>query len=217
MGANGSLGQHLVTMKLLDLLFILAGLAAMCWTFVHGHTAWTAVAALPLLIGLVLMFQERNVEISVPGIGTIKISGEALAEGVPTKTLSVLPERETHLWWHMSNIARQSQVMQVVGDFHFRNTSAEPVMLVKASLLFWDHRRFLPRRGRVEGIISVKHQHINFQSRYEIPPGARTTGLAQWRIQPPVRNPPQDLNARACFIDEFGNAHWTERLRWRYR
>src|SRR5436190_11114617 len=100
----------------------------------------------------------------------------------PRRTLVVLPEHESRLWWSKAAVSG-NPAMMVVGDFHFTNLHTAPTSLPKSFLVVRPHR--WRRSLRVEGDISVQSQQSNLHGRFEIPPQRTTTGRASWFIRPP--------------------------------
>lgn len=202
--------------KVVGALAVVAGLGVSAFALAVGEPAWLALTTIIVLIGLVFLFQERGFVLTLPGGATLKLE-PASKTALPRRTLSIIPEHEDRLWWHMGKIGNEP-AMQVVADFHFRNTSKEPVVIPRTFVTFWYFRGgLIPWRARAEGYVFVKHQQSDFHGRCVIPPRARTTGRADWWIRPPVRTASRPFRARACFVDEFGNRHWTNPLTWNYR
>jgi hypothetical protein len=108
--------------------------------------------------------------------------------------------------------------MQVVGDFHFANSSAtDEVVIPKAFLVVHFLRwRLIPARLKVESTIGVKSQSSDIYGPYPIPPRGTTTGRAMWLIEPPLLKPPHRRRAKAGFVDQFGSEHWTPILNCKY-
>jgi len=136
---------------------------------------------------------------------------------VPKRTLIVLPARAENLWWQMGE-QDGLPCMQVVGDFHFTNISAEPVLIPKTHFVVYGTRYvLLPLRRRVEGTILVRQAQGYLFGRTDVPSREMTEGRAEWMVQPPIRLEGQNLKGRACFIDGYGNEHWTPMLTWRHK
>lgn len=136
---------------------------------------------------------------------------------VPRRTLIVIPRHGSRMWWHMGAMG-QAPAMQVVGDFHFTNISEEPNLIMGTFLIAYYRRRgWIPSSKRTDGGILVRHWGEDIYGQHEILPRATTEGREDWWIAPPVKEVGEPLQGRACFIDRFGNKHWTDILTWHYR
>jgi len=136
---------------------------------------------------------------------------------VPKSTLIILPEHERHLWWHMGGI-NGKPAMQIVGDFYLTNITGEPVLVPKTYLTAYSFKwGLIPTIKKAEGNVSVRLSQGNIFGNYHIPPRFTTECRADWWIQPPIKMPGKRLRGRVCFIDHFGNKHWTPILTWGYK
>lgn len=136
---------------------------------------------------------------------------------VPRKTLIVLPARADNLWWETGE-QDGNPCMQVAGDFFFTNISADPVLVPKTRLVVYGTRYlFIPTRRLVEGNILVRQAQGYLFGHTDIPARELTEGRADWIVQPPIRLEGQVLRGQACFIDGYGNEHWTPMLTWRHK
>jgi hypothetical protein len=127
--------------------------------------------------------------------------------GVPKKTLVILPQHERTLWWHMGGIGGQP-AMQIVGDFYFSNITSETMLVPKTYFVaYYQKWRLIPMRQKVEGNIFPR----------PIVPRKTIDCRVDWWLTPPIKEPGQRLHGRACFIDKFGNEHWTDVLTWQYQ
>lgn len=135
---------------------------------------------------------------------------------VAGQTLHVIPFNQHFLWWGMGTISGKP-MMQVVGDFHFTNITTERALIVKTYFVAYSKKwKFLPLKTKVEGLVFVQHPQGNLHGNYEIMPRSTAEGRADWIIEPPVCPAGKALYGRACFIDRYGNEHWTEKLRWEH-
>ncbi len=130
---------------------------------------------------------------------------------VPKKTLIVQPAHPDRLWW--GNAAIKSEpAMHVVGDFYLTNITDELVSVPKAYLIAYHVKWLIPRWKRIEARVVL----INTQLQV-IPARNMDKGHADWFVVPPVKKKGESLRAKACFVDQFGNEHWTPVLRWRFK
>src|SRR3989338_4173758 len=135
---------------------------------------------------------------------------------VPKSTLVILPEHEHHLWWHMGG-RNGKPAMQIVGDFYLTNITREAVLVPKTYMIAYQCKwGLIPLVKKVEGNVFVRYSQGDIFGSYYIPPRHTTECRADWWIQPPIKMEGKKLRGRACFIDQFGNKHWTPVLRWRY-
>lgn len=136
---------------------------------------------------------------------------------VPKRTLVVLPAQAANVWWEMGQ-KDGAPCMQVVGEFFFTNISSEPVLVPKTSLVVYGARYwFIPTSHRVEGNILVRQAQGYLYGHTDIPSRGLTEGRADWLIIPPVRQKGERLQGRACFIDGYGNEHWTPMIAFAFR
>lgn len=136
---------------------------------------------------------------------------------VPRKTLIVLPARADNLCWE-SGEQDGNPCMQVAGNFFFTNIGTDPVLVPKTHLVVYGTRYlFLPTRRLVEGSILVRQAQGYLFGHTDIPARELTEGHADWVVQPPIRLEGQVLRGQACFIDGYGNEHWTPMLSWQYK
>jgi hypothetical protein len=133
---------------------------------------------------------------------------------VPKETLKVIPMNPPQFTWNMGTIDGKP-AMQVVKDFYFTNLTTEPALVVGTYFVAqcWKWKVF-PRRIRVNGHVCVKDDASQYHGRYAILPRATTIGRADWWIEPPILKAGESLHGKACFIDRFGNEHWTPKLTW---
>ena len=150
--------------------------------------------------------------------------GQAISERVariywrvPKKTLIVLPARADNVWWEMGQ-RDGLPCMQILGEFFFTNISTDPVSIPKTYLVVYGSRYvFLPTRRLVEGTILVRQAQGYLYGHTDIPARELTAGRADWVVQPPLRMEGQLLRGRACFIDGYGNEHWTPIMTWQHK
>ncbi len=180
-----------------DALAILGGLAAVV-TIVGGlYKAWT--------VGMKEIFER------------IKFRLARAYWKIPRRTLVIVPGNERDFWWHMGGKGSQL-AMQIVGDFYFTNISTEPAIVPKTYLVAYCFKwKVIPWSIRVEGLISIRHPDNDIYGEYEIPARFTTEGQAHWWISPPVKETGKHLRGKACFVDQYGNEHWTQVLTWRYQ
>ena len=132
---------------------------------------------------------------------------------VPKETLRIIPMDRPWPWGPASIQGRPA--MQVVMDFYFTNITTEPALVVGTHLTayYWKWKVF-PRYKKVKGHVFVQHPTDDVHGTYQILPRATTEGRADWYIEPPIREAGHSFCGRACFIDRFGNEHWTQKLIW---
>jgi hypothetical protein len=135
---------------------------------------------------------------------------------VPKSTLVILPEHEHRLWWHMGGQGGQP-AMQIVGDFYLTNISPEEILVPKTFMTAYYCRwGLIPVHKKVEGHVFVRLSQGETFGGYHIPPRSTTDCRADWWVQPPIKTKGKKLRGRVCFIDQFGNEHWTPLLTWHY-
>lgn len=147
----------------------------------------------------------------------IKLKLARIFYKIPKKTLIILPDKSHSIWWSMGTI-NGNPAMQICGDFYFTNISREPILIPKTYLVACSRKwGFIPSRTRAEGNIFIKRFANNIYGNYSIPPRLTTDGRADWWIEPPIEKKGKSFRGKVCFVDQYGNAHWTKTLTWKYQ
>ncbi len=185
------------------------------WTESFGLTEFIyAVGALASFL-TVSYFAYKAWQFGIKGFSElIKLAIARLWWKFPKKTLIVLPQRQETIWWHMGEMGAKP-VMQIVAQFHLTNITDEPVLVPKTFLIAYYQKWLIPLSTRVEGTVLVEGLHEQFGS-YVIQPRETSEARCDWWILPPIKKERETLHGRACFVDKFGNEHWTSTLTWKY-
>lgn len=112
----------------------------------------------------------------------------------------------------------KNPTMQIVARFFFTNLTNEPIKVLH-TLLAVRYRKWglVPINKKVEGMVMVRSSRENIYGDYFIPSRLTTEASADWWIEPPIKRQGQNFRGRVCFIDNFGNKHWSNLLTWKYR
>ncbi len=136
----------------------------------------------------------------------------------PKKSLIVLLQHERANRWRMEKI-NEKPAMQIVADFYLTNITQKDVFVLKTYFVPYHGNGWFPSTLPVEGHAFVKNHVVagGAPGKHKIPPGFTYEGHADWWIQPPIKSEGQTLTGRSCFVDQFGNEHWTAAVKWKCR
>ncbi len=135
---------------------------------------------------------------------------------IPKKSLIVLPGRPQELDWSQGTHA-SDPAMFVNGCFDLTNLTSVPIRVLKSYLLTSFRKWLIPRSIKVEGFPLIQPPTGNAFGDVPIPPHFTCKAIDNWTIVPPIKKKGESLKARVCFVDQFGNEHWTPIVTWTSR
>jgi hypothetical protein len=129
----------------------------------------------------------------------------------PSETLRLATKPEGACWWHMGKKGDEP-TMQIVGSIFATNIASVPVRIPQVELRYG----FLGRK-RASGMVMVARTwRENMYGMYDIPPGETRDVSFDFWVYPPVAKPLDPFTSRCVtIIDQFGNRHKLNRLRFR--
>lgn len=97
--------------------------------------------------------------------------------------------------------------MQVVSRWHVTNITNDQLLILGARIV----------RPLAECHPLIEHPESRIFGSYPILPGDTSEVIADFWIQPPVREGGQAFKARIVLIDQYGNEHKTRKVVFEYR
>jgi len=134
---------------------------------------------------------------------------------VPTKTvIAIVDPRSNALFWGFASSGTVPG-MQVVADFKVTNISSEPVSLL-VGVLRYRRRWWNATRKHVRAAPMVRDLRSQYSGQYEIPSRATTGVRINFIYGERERPSPMDFIADVALVDQFGNHHWLNGLRFKH-
>jgi len=185
------------------------------WTESLGLTDFFYAVGVIASCLTVIYFAYKTWQFGIKGFSEhIKLAIARVWWKVPKKTLIVLPQRQHTFRWRLGGV-NQKPAMLISGDFYFTNITDESVLVPNTFFVAYYRRWLIPRSVRVDGNVLIQGPGEIF-GEYEVPPRFTSEASGSWWIAPPIKKERETLHGRACFVDKFGNEHWTSTLTWKY-
>ncbi len=123
----------------------------------------------------------------------------------PKRAIDVLLVPGPRATWNTSAVGGRT-MFQLVGEFSVTNRSEHRVQFVGAKL----------RKPAVEGFIHVLDRASGTHGTFAVDPNVRTRAWAYFYVLLPA--PPAGANVfgDVGFVDNYGNTHWVEKVRFRW-
>ncbi len=182
-----------------------------------GHPAFTVIGAIvsvATFIGLIFYGTRRFWNVAIKGSWEwVKVRIARAVWEVPKKTLIVLPLHQRQMSWSAAAVGA-NPAMMVRGNFYLTNMTDEPVLVPKTFLLAYYRKYLIPLSTRVEGDVLIQGQSGAFGD-HPIAPRSTSEATAHWLVVPRLKKRGKSLKGTICFVDHFGNEHWTPVFEWR--
>jgi hypothetical protein len=99
--------------------------------------------------------------------------------------------------------------MQIVSAWHVTNRAKEAIHIHSVHIV-------RPRKARTSGDVFVIDLQTNRAGDGMLAPRSTATAMTQFFVHPPVCQEGEDFQAKIVFTDQFGNAHKTKWIVFKY-